>query len=79
MKNIISLILFGSFLIISCDMETVIDLDIPPHESVLVLNGLLDTDTNARVIVSHSVGAFSNAVPSFINNANVFLYRIISL
>ena len=56
-------------------METVIDLDIPPHESVLVLNGLLDTDTNARVVVSHSVGAFSNAVPSFINNANVFLYK----
>jgi len=56
-------------------METVIDLDIPPHESVLVLNGLLDTDTNARVVVSHSVGAFSNAVPSFINNANVLLYK----
>ena len=75
MKNIISLILFVSFFIISCDMETVIDLDIPPHESVLVLNGLLDTDTNARVVVSHSVGAFSNAVPSFINNANVLLYK----
>ena len=52
-------------------METVIDLDIPPHESVLVLNGLLDTDTNARVVISHSVGAFSNGVPSFIHNANV--------
>ena len=56
-------------------METVIDLDIPPHESVLVLNGLLDTDTNARVVVSHSVGAFSNGVPSFIHNANVLLYK----
>lgn len=56
-------------------METVIDLDIPPHEPVLVLNGLLDTDTNARVVISHSVGAFSNAVPSFINNANVLLYQ----
>jgi len=56
-------------------METVIDLDIPPHEPVLVLNGLLDTDTNARVVISHSVGAFSNAVPSFINNANVLLYK----
>ena len=56
-------------------METVIDLDIPPHESVLVLNGLLDTDTNAQVIVSHSVGAFSNTVPSFINNASVLLYK----
>jgi hypothetical protein len=56
-------------------METVIDLDIPSHESVLVLNGLLDTDTNARVVISHSVGAFSNAVPAFINNANVLLYQ----
>ena len=56
-------------------METVIDLDIPPHEPVLVLNGLLDTDTNARVVISHSVGAFSNAIPSFINNANVLLYK----
>ena len=56
-------------------METVIDLDIPPHESVLVLNGLLDTDTNARVVVSHSVGAFDNAIPSFINDANVLLYK----
>ena len=56
-------------------METVIDLDIPPHESVLVLNGLLDTDTNDRVVVSHSVGAFSNAVTSFIDNANVLLYK----
>ena len=56
-------------------METVIDLDIPSHEPVLVLNGLLDTDTNARVVVSHSVGAFSNGVPSFIHNANVLLYK----
>ena len=75
MKNIIYPTLLFSLLIVSCDMETVIDLDIPPHEPVLVLNGLLDTDTNARVVISHSVGAFSNAVPSFINNANVLLYQ----
>ena len=56
-------------------METVIDLDIPPHEPVLVLNGLLDTDTNARVVVSHSVGAFSDLTPTFIDNANVLLYK----
>ncbi len=56
-------------------METVIDLDIPPHNPVLVLNGLLDTDTNTRVVISNSVGAFSNAVPSFINNSNVLLYQ----
>jgi hypothetical protein len=75
MKNIIYPTLLFSLFIVSCDMETVIDLDIPPHEPVLVLNGLLDTDTNAQVVISHSVGAFSNAVPSFINNANVLLYQ----
>jgi len=56
-------------------METVIDLDIPPHEPVLVLNGLLDTDTNAQIIISHSVGAFSGGRPSFIRDANVLLYK----
>ena len=56
-------------------METVIDLDIPSHEPVLVLNGLLDTDTNVQVVVSHSVGAFSTAIPSFVNDANVLLYK----
>lgn len=56
-------------------METVIELDIPDHESVLVLNSLLDTDTNVQLVVSHSVGAFSNNTPSFINDANVVLYK----
>ena len=75
MKYIISLTLLFSLFLVSCDMETVIDLDIPPHEAVLVLNGLLDTDTNARVVISHSVGAFSSERPSFLENANVFLYK----
>ena len=60
----------------SCEeMETVIDLDIPPHEPVLVLNGLLDTDTTANVVISHSVGAFSSGNPSFIHDAAVLLYK----
>ncbi|MDC3305907.1 DUF4249 domain-containing protein [Flavobacteriales bacterium] len=75
MKNIIYPTLLFSLLIVSCNMETVIDLDIPPHEPVLVLNGILETDTNVQVVVSHSVGAFSSAVPSFINDANVLLYK----
>ncbi|MFQ3332754.1 MAG: hypothetical protein ACI8ZH_000646 [Flavobacteriales bacterium] len=75
MKNIIYSILLSSLFIVSCDMETVIDLDIPSHEPVLVLNGLLDTDTNAQVVISNSVGAFSSAIPSFINDANVLLYK----
>ena len=75
MKYILSTTLLFSLILISCDMETVIDLDIPPHDPVLVLNGILDTDTNTQLVVSHSVGAFSNTSPSFINNANVMLYK----
>ena len=50
-------------------METVIDLEIPPHEPVLVLNGVLDTDSSIKVSVSHSAGAFANANPSFVHDA----------
>tara|TARA_B100000963_G_scaffold113286_2_gene98625 strand:- start:7913 stop:8866 length:954 start_codon:yes stop_codon:yes gene_type:complete len=73
MKNIFYLFLV--FSITSCDMETVVDLEIPAHEPVLVLNGLLKTDTISRVVVSQSVGAFSNLDPSFVNDANVSLYK----
>jgi len=76
MKNIIYFILLFSLFFISCgDMETVIDLDVPDHDPVLVLNGVLDTDTNVQLVISHSVGAFSNYVPSFIHNANILLYK----
>ena len=40
MKNIIYIILISLFLV-SCDMETVIDLEIPEQDNMLVLNGLL--------------------------------------
>ena len=75
MKYIRSIPLLFTLVFFSCDMQTVIDLDIPPHEPVLVLNGMLDTDTNVQVVLSHSVGAFSNNNPSFINDANVILYK----
>jgi len=60
----------------SCEnMETVVDLDIPEIPPVLVMNGILDTDTTIRLLVSHSVGAFSNEIPISINNAEVVLYE----
>ena len=60
----------------SCDdLETVVDLDISDHEPVLVLNGILDTDTTTQVLISHSVGAFSNDTPSGIHDAHVLLYE----
>ena len=74
MKNIIYIFLSSLFLV-SCDMQTVINLEIPPHESVLVINGLLDTDNNVQLVVTHSVGAFSDETPSFIYDADVILYK----
>ncbi len=74
MKNIIYIFLISLFLV-SCDMQTVINLEIPPHESVLVVNGLLDTDNNVQLVVTHSVGAFSDETPSFIYDADVILYK----
>ncbi|MBT7896064.1 MAG: DUF4249 domain-containing protein [Flavobacteriales bacterium] len=73
LKNIISLI---SIVTLSCgEMETVIDLEIPVHDPVLVLNGRLDTDTNIQVLISSSVGAFDNTTPSMVNDANVILFE----
>ena len=61
---------------ISCDsMETIVEVDIPPHEPVLVLNGNLNTDTNIYIMLSNSVGAFSNDIPTCVTDANVLLYE----
>ena len=52
-----------------------IDLEIPEHESVLVLNGILSTDSTIRVSLSNSVGAFENNQINSINNAIVLIYE----
>ena len=66
MKKIILFILVCSLLFSCEDMETVVTIDIPPHEPVLVLNSIIDTDTEVRVLVSHSVGAFEQNIPSLL-------------
>lgn len=76
MKNLNLLFLTSIICFHSCgELETVIDIDIPNHESVLVLNGRLDTDTNVQVLVSSSVGAFDNSNPLMVNDANVILFE----
>lgn len=75
MKTLNLLLLIAVMCFLSCDMETVIDIEIPAHEPVLVLNGRLDTDTNVQVLVSSSVGAFDNSNPSMVNDANVILFE----
>ncbi len=75
MKKIILSILICSLLFSCEDMETVVNIDIPPHKSVLVLNSIIDTDTEIRVLVSHSVGAFEQITPSCITDAEVLLFE----
>ena len=74
MNNFIK-ITFILSLIASCDMETVIDLEIPQDPPMIVLNGILDTDTTISIIISNSVSAFSNTNPAFLPNAEAFLYE----
>ena len=65
-----------SFFLISCDsMQTIVEVEIPPHEPVLVLNGKLDTDTIIHIMLSHSVGAFDDETPNCIIDAEVLLYK----
>ena len=75
MKKTILSILVCSLLFSCEDMETVVTIDIPPHEAVLVLNSIVDTDTEIRVFVSHSVGAFEQTTPSCITDAEVLLFE----
>jgi hypothetical protein len=75
MKKTILSILVCSLLFSCEDMETVVTIDIPPHEAVLVLNSIVDTDTEVRVLVSHSVGAFEQITPSCVTDAEVLLFE----
>tara|TARA_B100000214_G_scaffold162956_1_gene116866 strand:+ start:447 stop:1427 length:981 start_codon:yes stop_codon:yes gene_type:complete len=76
MKRILFFLIGVNLLISSCDnMETVIDLDVPSHEPVLVLNGLLEVDSNVKVMVSYSTGAFSDHLPYCLSDANVLLFE----
>ena len=57
----------------SCDI--VVDLDIPEHERVLVVNSILTTDSMINASISHSVGAFDASSISYVNNATVEVYE----
>jgi hypothetical protein len=75
MKNLIFIILSATFLY-SCDnLETVVDLDIPKHDPVLVVNSKLKADSKIKIFVSHSLGAFVTNSPSSIDDATVLLYE----
>ena len=72
MKNFLYFTLF-TLLFASCDV--VVDLDIPEHEPVLVVNSILATDDSIKASISHSVGAFDASTISYVNNAAVEVYE----
>ena len=60
----------------SCgDLETVVDLKIPEHNPVLVVNSSVQTNSKIKVFVSHSLDAFGTNIPSNIDDATVLLYE----
>ena len=72
MKNFLYFFTF-SMLFATCDI--VVDLDIPEHERVLVVNSIITTDSIINASISHSVGAFDASSISYVNNATVEVYE----
>ena len=72
MKKFLFFITF-SMLYSSCDI--VVDLDIPEHDRVLVVNSILTTDSIINASISHSVGAFDASSISYVNNATLEVYE----
>ena len=72
MKKFLFFITF-SMLFSSCDI--VVDLDIPEHDRVLVVNSILTTDSIINASISHSVGAFDASSISYVNNATLKVYE----
>ena len=67
-------IIIFCLLLFSC--EKVVDLNIEEHTPMLVVNGMLDTDSIPSIFISSSQGAFSNhPIPGSILDANVLLYE----
>lgn len=75
MKNLFIIIL-STILLYSCsDLETIIDLDVPENNPVIVVNSSVQADSNIKVFVSHSLDAFGTNIPSNIDDATVLLYE----
>ena len=71
MKNIIPLILF--FFLYSC--ETVVNVDLPEHESKLVANSFINPDSLMSIHISNSLSILDNGNLKNIENAIVEVYE----
>ena len=75
MKNII--FVFVLFIISSCGLEMVVDVDLPEYDKQMVLLSQINPDSNnVRVYLSHSISLEEpNSNFDYINNAEVKLFR----
>ena len=71
MKNL--LLFCFLFLMISCERE--VEIDAPPYDSKIVVNGLLSNEKEIRVAVSHSVVALSDLRPAYLEDAVVEIWE----
>ena len=60
MKKLISIFSIILFLASCDDLQTVIDIDLPPHESKLVINSSNQFGKPFRAYISHSIDPLSN-------------------
>ena len=72
MKNIFCLLVL-SFFLNSC--ETIIDLDLPEHKPLLVVNSVLCSDSLMTAHISHSKGVFDSKSISAVDQATVKVYE----
>ena len=72
MKNTFYILLL-SILFSAC--EIVVDLEIPEHKPVLVLNSVLNPDSIFKLRLSHSVGSFDNNPITEVKNATIGVYQ----
>lgn len=63
------------FLLSTLACETVVELDAPPYDSKIVVNGLLSNENEIRVSVGYSVVALSQDEPGYLEDAVVEIWE----
>ena len=66
-------ILLPAMVFFGCERD--VEVDLPPYQKKLVVNGLIDNISPIAVTVSYSVGALDSFGPGFIGDATVILYE----
>ena len=74
MKDVLPLIGFISGLLVCAGCETTVQVDLPPHESQLVVDGFFTPDSLWQVRLSNTVSFTGTTEPSVVDNAIVEIW-----